>query len=354
MCFLKFYAEREWAQEEEDKTMSWGDVSGTSGGKNPDVLVISPNTTKLMHVLLPDTEEPVSYWTHYIPNKIPSGPKGAVVICPGKDVCPACASGIYRTKRVHAINVWDYESKSVKILEGGNSIFQALKQIKEQIGTLLSVDISIKKIGTGMDTQYSVIPIPMMQPFDASGIRGLFPIANLRLSDSVEVVARYIESMGGAVVTNPEKIDTIQKIYIPPTASIPTEPNPDAAKPILQFGKYKGRTVEDIFNEDPNYIKWCAENISDISIKTESKRVIEQKLAPPIKAGAVLSENTAKQILINEINEMFQFDERYKGNFQLILERMRAASISPTHPNGKTILTEYTLDELNLLVAALK
>ena len=346
-CYVRFYAEKDVAKEKEDE-MGWNDVSGTSGGKDPDVLTITPNTTKLMHVLLPDTEEPVSYWTHYIPNKVPNGPKGAVVICPGKDVCPACNANIYRTKRVHAINVWDYETKSVKILEGGNSIFQALKQIKEQIGTLLSVDISIKKIGSGIDTEYSVIPIPMMQPFDGSNIRGLFPIASLRLPDSVAVVGRYMDAMGGVT---PEP--TTAKTGAPATTQqIITDMKTTPTEPVLQFGKYKGRTVEDVYSEDANYIKWCAENISDPTIKAEAKRIIEAKNAP-LRPG-IVSESTVKQVLINEINEIFQLDERYKNNFQLILQKMRDASISLTHPNGKTILTEYTVDELNKLVVLIK
>ena len=209
-CYLRFYLEKEVIQTEEEQM--WNDVSGKGSKKDQDVLNIVPNTTKLIHVLLPDTEEPVSYWTHYIPNKSPNGPKGRVVICPGKDICPACTANIYRTKRVHAINVWDYELKAVKILEGGNSIFQPLKQIKDQIGTLLTVDISIKKIGTGKDTQYSTIPIPMMQPFDDTQLHGLFPITNLRIPNTVEEVQRVIDAMNGEVITNPQQPSTTKEV----------------------------------------------------------------------------------------------------------------------------------------------
>lgn len=329
--------------------MSWEAVSGKGSKRDPDVLDIAPNTTKLMHVLLPDTEEPVSYWTHYIPNQIATGPRGRVVICPGKDICPACEANIYRTKRVHAMNVWDYELKAVKILEGGNSVFQPLKQIKDQIGTLHTVDISIKKIGSGKDTQYSVIPLPMMQPFDNTQLHGLFPVASLRLPNTVEEVQRVIDGMSGMAIEATEKHTTPQEA---PT-TYPSEIH--IQEPILQFGKYKGRTVVDIYTEDPNYIKWCAENISDPKIKAEAKRVVEQfKAATTSIPSGVISDKTAIELTLNEINEIFQEDARYKGNFALIIEKMKAASVSPLHPNGKTILAEYTFEELNKLLISIE
>ena len=350
-CYIRFYCEHQQVGDGEQKedNLSWQDVDGKSGGKNPDVVDIAPNTTKLVHVLLPDNEEPVSYWTHYIPGKTVNGPKGKVVICPGKNICPACAVGLYRTKRVHAINVWDYEMKAVKILEGGNSIFQPLKQIKDQIGTLQTVDISIKKMGSGKDTSYSVIPIPMMQPFDKSLVHGLFPIGNLRVPNTVEEVSRAIDDMGG-IAPGPECISVPFSLpTVEPASTVTT------TAPLLQFGKYKGRTVEDVYKEDPNYIRWCADNISDPTIKAEAKRVISQPITTkPTAPGVRFSDETEKQLLVNEINEIFQEDTRYKGNFALILEKMKAASISALHPNGKTMLSEYELPELQILAESIK
>ena len=356
MCYIRFYAEKgNMVDTKGEEEMGWESVSGTSsGGKNPDILTISPNTAKLVHILLPDNEEPVSYWTHYIPNKSPNGPKGKVIICPGKDICPACANGTFKTKRVHAINVWDYESKGVKILEGGNTIFQALKQIKDQIGTLLTVDISIKKISSGKDTSYSTIPIPMMGPFDASGVRGLFPIINLRIPNTPDEIEKIINNMeGGNTTTEIGRPVTTVEMHQPPTSTIQVT-TPNQTEPLLQFGKYKGRTVRDVYKEDANYIKWCAENISDPTIKAAAKEVISTPTQTVNKGGGVISDASMKQVLINEVNEIFQMDIRYAGKFGLIIEKMKAASVSATYPNGKTILTEYTIEELNKLIASIK
>lgn len=363
-CYMRFYADKIMVTEKGEEEMGWDTVGAKSGKKDPDVVSIAPNTVKLVHVLLPDTDNPVSYWTHYIPNKTPSsGPKGRVVICPGRDTCPACAAGIYRTKLVHAINVWDYEEKAVKILEGGNAIFQPLKQAKDQMGTLSNVDISIKKTGTSIDTQYFVLPIPIMQPFDQSQVHGLFPVANLRLPHNPAEVQQIIDNMSGAskpaTKTQPTPIsDTLPPIMPPQETPIPQTVEPPlvtpTGKPTLQFGKYKGRSVEDVYTEDPNYIKWCAENVADPTVKAEANRVINNTSHLMKKADPIFSDQTNKQLLVNQINELFQFDERYKGNFASILEKMKAATTSAKFPNGKTILAEYTVEELETLINNIK
>lgn len=341
--------------------MSWSDVDKQTGGMSEDICAIASNTTKLVHVLLPDNEEPVSYWTHFIPNKKAGGSKGKVVICPGRDTCPACANGTYRTSRKHAINVWDYEEKGVKILEQGNSVFQALKQIKEQIGTLTTVDISIKKMGKGLETTYSVIPIPPMTgKFDMNQVHGVFPIENLRMPNTPQEIQKAMDDMEGntpPVHNNPTPISQ----SLPPTmmgsgttgAQQSPPPQVTNSPVVLQFGKYKGKTIEQIYEEDPNYVKWCAENISDPAIKAESKAVIARP-AVQKSAPTYIVEPTQKQILIQEIEYMFQNDIRYKGNFDVILTKMKKASISPTFPNGKTILSEYDVTELLQLSADIK
>lgn len=30
---------------------------------------------------------------------------------------------------------------------------------------------------------------------------------------------------------------------------------------LLKFGKYKGKVLEDVLNDDPEYLAWCLENI---------------------------------------------------------------------------------------------
>lgn len=356
-CFLTHYTEGV-------TPMGWDAVAGKSGGKkDPDTLNIAPNTAELVHVLMPDNEEPVSYWTHYIPNKSANGPKGRVVICPGRDTCPACTVGTYRTKRVHAINVWSYSAKAVKILEGGQTIFQALKQIKDQIGTLATVDMSIKKTVDNSGTSYMTIPIPMMQPFDISQVHGLFPIANLRLPNSAEEIKQIINQMEHGAPAPQREGPTPITQSIPPSMMqsggtgdpLPQQPSSTCnSTPVFPFGKYKGRTVADVYSEDPNYVKWCADNITDATIKSEAKKLISTPQAAPQVAPSVISEQTQMQLMINEITDIIGNDPKYKGNYTIVLEKMRSVSKSPTHPNGKTLVNEYTMAELTALLSELK
>lgn len=34
----------------------------------------------------------------------------------------------------------------------------------------------------------------------------------------------------------------------------------------LRFGKFKGRTVEDILDEAPEYLLWCLENVEQFEV----------------------------------------------------------------------------------------
>ncbi len=398
-CFCKFYSVKEdkpdTAKGEED--MSWNDVMGTGGGKTEkDELFIGPNSTKLVHILLAPGEEPVSYWTHFIPDST-GKTKGKVVICPGKAICPACKAAKFRTKRVHAINVWDYESKSVKILEQGNQVMQQLSMINDQFNCKQcgwdNIDISIRRIGDGTSTQYVVIPIPVKAPFDKTQLHGLFPIASMKIANSAQEVEAIIN--GNAVpeikpqqttpvtpqqVTPaaPAQISVTPQVQAPQVSiqqEIPnqavsvqqstmqappiTQQGPEQIQPqspVLPFGKYKGQSLAQIYTVDQGYVKWCADNLTDPILKAEAAKVIAgAKVMPRAQTpGSVLSEGTEKILLINEIQEIFGMDPRYKGDYTGIVNKMREATKSATFPNGKTLLPEYTLDELKKLKEIIK
>lgn len=34
----------------------------------------------------------------------------------------------------------------------------------------------------------------------------------------------------------------------------------------LSFGKYKGKTVEEVLEEDPHYLKWAMENVASFVV----------------------------------------------------------------------------------------
>lgn len=44
----------------------------------------------------------------------------------------------------------------------------------------------------------------------------------------------------------------------------------------LGFGKYKGRTVEDVLDEDPHYLLWALENVEQFDADKAVQDAIER------------------------------------------------------------------------------
>lgn len=326
--------------------MGWGDVNQAKGGSQ-DEIQLTPNTARTVHVLLKPGEEPLSFWTHYIPSKV-AGKKGRVVICPGKDQCPACAAGAYQTRRRHAINVYDYETRAVKILEQGAKVFQQLRMIFEQYGSFDTIDVSIKRVGDRRDnTDYIVIPIPRAEPFDKELIKhGVFPLEAHKAPfspEQIETIIAQMEGKDGAVGPEPK----------PSQPQMGKQP-PAGQECVLTFGKYQGRALIDVANEDLNYVKWCAENVADPKVKTAAQEIYDlfKKDKQPEQAPA--EQQVATQPVLTQVYDIINNDPRYKGNFTLVVNKMKEATQSPQHPNGKTLLTEYTPEELEKFLSIIR
>ena len=42
----------------------------------------------------------------------------------------------------------------------------------------------------------------------------------------------------------------------------------------LNFGKHKGKTIDEILHEDPTYIRWCLKNIHWFKLSEEDKKTV--------------------------------------------------------------------------------
>lgn len=42
----------------------------------------------------------------------------------------------------------------------------------------------------------------------------------------------------------------------------------------MYFGKYKGETIEDIIENDPQYVDWCLENVKHFSLNDEAEELL--------------------------------------------------------------------------------
>lgn len=79
----------------------------------------------------------------------------------GRD-CSYCENEDLRTRSMYVWCVYDYESKEVRLLMAATnncSPVPALASLYETYGTLLDRDYEIKRIGSGQNTTYSVIPL---------------------------------------------------------------------------------------------------------------------------------------------------------------------------------------------------
>ena len=80
--------------------------------------------------------------------------------------CEYCENEDLRTRSMYVWSVYDYESKEVKLLMfavNNCSPVPALASLYESYGTLLDRDYEIKRIGSGQNTTYSVIPLDKMK-----------------------------------------------------------------------------------------------------------------------------------------------------------------------------------------------
>lgn len=146
--------------------MAWSDIGYVPGAGSSDDKVkaeyLKIEGTIQVRIL---DDEPVTNWTHWIPQL--GGGKGGSVDCIGKG-CPVCKiiaadkkekiTPKYSSSKKHMINVLDRKDGKVKILNAGETVFEQLKNIMMSMGDLKSFDVKISRTGTGKGTKYSVLP----------------------------------------------------------------------------------------------------------------------------------------------------------------------------------------------------
>ena len=417
--------------------MGWADLEGKGASNREDKLIIEPNTTRLVRILLENNEEPLSVWSHFIPNITgASKRKGVVIYCPGKGICPACATDKYRTKLIHAVNVYDFQTQKVRILEAGNMIMKHAKMIKDQYGTFNNINIAIRRDGADKNTTYALMPMPDNTPIPA-GLQK-FDLHTIYIKTPVNKVAEWIAEMElglqapvqsphltptpmntnvqqvmqqigvppqvqtynpppPAYVTEPAIIGAAVeavKANVPPVIPKPTAPTTTVDEP-LTFGKYKGKTLQDIASIDLDYLKWISANVvtlrqvaldlytnammngqpEQVTIVPEIpktpaeedafiKNLEAEKAAPNyvvgmepnvvagvIKAETVGAISDSIDMKVARIQSIMERD--YTGNFKTVIDKMIEVTKSPQFPNGKMQLGDFDVPELKRLEHAL-
>ena len=132
--------------------MDWGSVKESGTGGNVDFIKLQNGVNPMRIVGKPSLID--IHWEEGV-----DGSKKKV-ICPGPG-CPICKAGNSPQSR-YQIQVIDRVDGKVKVLEGGPTIFNAIKAyaMDPEYGDPTRYDIRIKKEGTGRETKYTVVPSP--------------------------------------------------------------------------------------------------------------------------------------------------------------------------------------------------
>ena len=306
--------------------MGWNKVGGESGATTTRANVyvqIEPGKPKRVHALLDRGEEPLSYWTHWLNNVKQS------VICPGKSVCPACKAGI-NAKMQHAMNVWDYTEKQVRVLEKGNQVYEPIKMAFDMAGnTLDTVDIIIKQVGSGLETKYVVTTMAL------SGEAPTGPkldIENLCRKADPEHIAKLLGDKIEFGDTDPKAKEPEVGYSLPGEVLMPT-------------GKYKGQRLDEIVKSDRNYVEWVAENFEDVEIVDAAKEALAA--SPTRKA---IEPKPALSLRDKKIAESLKLVDAYRtkaGNLKAVAQIMKDVA-------KKSLLKDFTEAELDTFIEEMK
>lgn len=129
--------------------MSFTDIEVDGGG---DYIKLTAGTVVTFHILSQTPTKSVVHWE----NK-------KKTTCFGKE-CDQCAEG-NKPKQRWVIDVWDNKESKVKKLEFGSMIASQFKAIAEMMAenkqTIHDIDVRVKTTGSGLETEYSVLHVPM-------------------------------------------------------------------------------------------------------------------------------------------------------------------------------------------------
>lgn len=127
----------------------YADIEIEGGGE---YVKLSAGTVVTVHIL---SRTPQKNFIHWENRKR--------VICAGND-CALCATGD-KPKQRWTADVWDRKDQAVKKLEFGAMIAGQIKSIAEMLSesqqTIHDIDIRIKTTGANLETEYSVLHVPM-------------------------------------------------------------------------------------------------------------------------------------------------------------------------------------------------
>lgn len=164
--------------------MGWEDVKEGSGG-NMDFLKLQTGINQVRIVSMPAMIN--VHWEKSLDGSTKK------VICLGSG-CPICKAGKAPQSR-YQVKVIDRADSMVKILEGGTTIFNAIKAyaMDPDYGDPTKYDLKLKKEGSGRETKYTVVAAPRKSDFTPDEIEAIDESKSLEEINKTKTIEEIME-----------------------------------------------------------------------------------------------------------------------------------------------------------------
>lgn len=227
--------------------------TGNSGG---DIVRID-GAQKRLRLILPPTG-PINNWSYAI--SAPDDGYRTWVAPPKTEDFFAINSQAFRLRATHAALAYDYDEQKVLILEAGTQIWEGIKTLHKAGKDLNGRDIIINKTGAGRSTTYTVVDADPT-PFTPD-LTGAPDLEGRYVAPTKEQVLEDLRQMG---FTEPEQLFTTSPLdyNVALTTKVP-------------FGKYKDKTMQDVYNIDSQYLLFLSTKIDRADIKEAARVVCNQ------------------------------------------------------------------------------
>lgn len=175
--------------------MDWGNIKEPGTGEKVDFMKLQSGQNQLRVVGKPSMID--IHWEKGLDGQ------NKKVICPGAG-CPICKAGHVPQVR-YQVQVIDKTDSKVKVLEGGPTIFNAIKQyaMDPDYGDPTQYDLKIKKEGTGRETKYTVLAAPQKKPLNAAeqeAVANAKSLADVNKTKSIdEIMQLGLEILTGSI-----------------------------------------------------------------------------------------------------------------------------------------------------------
>lgn len=164
--------------------MDWGSVKEAGTGASVDFIKLQTGQNQMRIVSKPSLVD--VHWEKSVDGSTKK------LTCLGRE-CPICKAGKVPMQR-YQVKVIDRTDGKVKVLEGGTTIFNQVKNLAmdPEYGNPEMYDIKVTKSGSGRETKYSILPAPRkteLSPEESKAVEESKSLAELNKAKTPQEIA---------------------------------------------------------------------------------------------------------------------------------------------------------------------